>query len=161
MAGIASVVLAHIGKIPVEEWLPFVVPFVALFIYVRRKERRRRAAMAKLPETSSWLDEAAVARVRQAWQDGDYRGVGEEHLPLLYPPGPDGLSVAEIAARTDTDAGRVERLLDALEEHEYVHLEVDDGGSPMRAMLTVKGYGLVGATEDALLEASMHTRAPG
>jgi hypothetical protein len=42
-----------------------------------------------------------------------------------------------------------------------VHLEVDDGGSPMRAMLTVKGYGLVGATEDALLEASMHTRAPG
>jgi hypothetical protein len=160
MTGVAHVVLGHIGKIPVEEWLPFAVPIVALVIYFRRKERRRRAAVASLPEASSALDDAAVVRVLAAWRDAGYAGVTAEHLPLLYPPGPDGMSVDEIAARTRADAHEVERLLDELEEHEYVELELHDDGGQVRALLTLRGYGLVGATEDALLSASSPTRAP-
>jgi hypothetical protein len=160
MADVFSAALGHIGKIPVEEWLPFLVPFVALFIYFRRKERRRRAAIAKLPETSSSLDEATVARVLAAWSEGGYAGVSVEHLAMLYPPGPDGMSVQEIAAHTHADPELVERLLDQLEEHEYVELEVDDERAGARALLTLKGYALVGATEDAVIGTSSWTRAP-
>lgn len=51
-------VIAHIGNIPVEEWLPFVVPVVALYLYGRRKDRHRRNEVERLPEAGELLERA-------------------------------------------------------------------------------------------------------
>ncbi len=153
IGGAGSTVVAHIGGIPVEEWAPFVVPALALFIYVRRKDRRRRRAVARLPESSATLDADTVRQVLEAWAAEGYRDVGEAQLALLYPPGPDGMSVAELAARTNTPAADVDRLLAKLEEGEYLTLEEGEEAAGARALLTLKGYGLVHATEDALVGA--------
>lgn len=156
----ATGVLAHIGGLPVEEWAPFVVPALALFIYVRRKDRDRRRAVAELPSSSAALDARTVESVVEAWAAAGYRDVGAEELPLLYPPGPDGMSVGEIAARTGTPAAAVERLLARLEEHEYLDLRAGEDANEMQALLTLKGYGLVHATEDALVSAIAAAGAP-
>jgi hypothetical protein len=150
---------AHIGNIPVEEWLPFVVPIVALYIYGRRRERRRRREIAHIPDRSDALEEAVVRRIVAGWRDAKYEGVTAEHLPLLYPPGPDGLSVPELAARTDGAAHTVQGLLEQLEEAEYLYLDPEPGGQELRASLTVRGFGLVDATEDCLLTA-LREQAP-
>jgi DNA-binding transcriptional ArsR family regulator len=146
--------LAHIGNIPVEEWLPFLVPIIGLYIYGRRKDRRRRAAVSRLPDASERLDERTIKQILADLSKAKHDDVSAEHLPLLYPPGPDGLSAAELAERTDSDPATVERLLEDLEDHEY--LDVDGGDSPegRRAWLTFKGYELVDATEVALLAAA-------
>jgi hypothetical protein len=146
-------VLAHIGNIPVQESLPFLVPIVALFIVIRRKERRRRRVVATLPPTSAALDGAAVQRVLEAWAAADYEGVSREHLAMLYPPGPDGMSIAEIAERTGSTDETVQALLDGLQEHDYLDVDAGAADEPARALLTLKGYGLVNATEDALVSA--------
>ncbi len=156
----STYVLAHIGKIPVEEWLPFVVPIVALYIYFRRKERRRRKAVAVLPATSDSLDEATVNRILDEWRAASYGDVSPEHLPLLYPPGPDGMSVTELADRTHSSPETVELLLQQLEEREYLDLEGGTEPNGPRALLTLKGYGLVDATESALLTALAEGSAP-
>ena len=145
--------LAHIGNIPVEEWLPFVVPIVALYLYGRHRERRRRREVAEIPETSNGLDAAVVGRILAGWQEASYEDVTREHLPLLYPPGPDGLSVAELASRTANSEKVVQRLLEELEEGDYLHLDPEPQSGGLQASLTVKGYGLVDATEDSLLTA--------
>jgi hypothetical protein len=145
--------LAHIGNIPVEEWLPFVVPIVALYVYGRRRERRRRREVAKIPEVSSDLDPAVIARIAAGWRDAKYEHITREHLALLYPPGPDGYSVAELAVRTDRDEETVQRLLEQLEEGEYLFLDLEPGTDRFVVSLTVKGFGLVDATEDFLLTA--------
>jgi hypothetical protein len=144
--------LAHIGNIPVEESLPFLIPIVGLFIYIRRKEGRRRRGVAALPPASALLDPAIVQRVMDAWAGGGYDGVSAAHLPLLYPPGPDGLSAAELAELTGSARESVAALLDELEAHEYLDLDAGDGSE--RALLTLKGFGLVHATEDALVSAA-------
>lgn len=141
-------VSAHIGNVPVEEWLPFLVPIVALYIYGRRKERRRRARAGRLPAPDERLDDATAERVLSELAAADHRAISREQLPLLVPPGPDAMSAAELAPRVGAPAAAVERLLAELEAHEY--LELDGDG---RAWLTFRGYELLDATESALLEA--------
>jgi hypothetical protein len=154
MTGPAAVAqLAHIGNVPVEEWLPFLVPIVALYIYGRRRERRRRREVGRIPVSSEALDETVVARIVASWQRGNYEDVTAEHLALLYPPGPDGLSVAELADRTAQQAETVQRLLEQLEHAEYLHLDFESESQVLQASLTLKGFGLVDATEDYLLSA--------
>jgi hypothetical protein len=152
--------LAHIGNVPVEEWLPFLVPIIALYLYGRRRERRRRAAVSGLPEPSDALDEGTIAAVLTGWRTAGYEGLGSEHLALLYPPGPDGMSVEELVQRTHRDTVTVERLLDEMEELEYVELDLPHGAEGRRAWLTLSGHGLVDATEDALLRALAHAPRP-
>jgi hypothetical protein len=149
--------LAHIGNVPVEEWLPFVVPIVALYVYGRRRERRRRAEVGRIPASSGQLDDAVVARIAEEWRKRDYAGVTAEHLGLLYPPGPDGRTVKELATTTHADPAYVLSLLEQLEGGDYLLLE----GEPpdLRTSLTVKGYGLVDATEDSLLSALRSVRS--
>jgi DNA-binding transcriptional ArsR family regulator len=148
--------LAHIGNIPVEEWLPFLVPIIGLYVYGRRKERRRRAAVGRLPDAREGLDERTIEQIVADLSRAKHTDVSPEHLPLLYPPGPDGLSAAELAERTNSDPAAVERLLEDLEEHEYLDLDSGDSDEDRRAWLTFKGYELVDATEVALLDAQQH-----
>jgi DNA-binding transcriptional ArsR family regulator len=146
-------VVAHIGNIPVEEWLPFVVPFLALFIYGRRRERRRRSAVAKLPAPGELLDERVLGRVLERLREGGHGDVAARHVALLYPPGPDGMTVEQLASHGHTDPDTVRLLLEELEELGYVELEDRDRPEP-RAALTIEGYDLVNATEAALIDAA-------
>jgi IclR helix-turn-helix domain len=148
--------LAHIGNIPVEEWLPFLVPIIGLYIYGRRKERRRHAAVGRLPDAREGLDERTIEQIVADLSRAKHTDVSPEHLPLLYPPGPDGLSAVELAERTNSDPASVERLLEDLEDHEYLELDSGDGDEDRRAWLTFKGYELLDATEVALLDAQQH-----
>jgi DNA-binding MarR family transcriptional regulator len=152
-------VLAHFGKIPVEEWLPFVVPVVALCLYVRRKERRRREAVQRLPGVSEPLDESTVGRILALWSSAKFEGVSREHLPLLYPPGPDGATAAELAGRIRADPATVKRQLEDLADLGYVELEGPEDPEEPRAWLTAEGMDLLNVTENALL-APVPTRKP-
>jgi DNA-binding MarR family transcriptional regulator len=145
-------VLAHIGNIPVEEWVPFVAPVVILYLYGRRSRRRRQAEVARLPEAISALDEQTVADVLDAWSE-KHGDLSRELLPLVYPPGPDGLTTGELAERVHAEPATVLRQLEELEDLDY--LELDDGQAPMerRAWLTFRGHELVEETESALLAA--------
>jgi hypothetical protein len=149
--------LAHIGNIPVEEWVPFLAPIVALYVYGRRRERRRRSEVGRIPASSGQLDAAVVARIAEEWRKREYEGVTTEHLGLLYPPGPDGRTVKELASTTHADPAHVLGLLEELEVGDYLLLE----GEPpdLQTSLTVKGYGLVDATEDSLLTALRSVRS--
>jgi hypothetical protein len=151
--------LAHIAGIPVQEWSPFIVPLVALYFYGRHREHRRREEVAEIPERSESLHPQVVEQIVAGWRDARYEAVTTEHLPLLYPPGPDGLSVAELAQRTARDEATVTQLLEQLERAEYLDLfpEAESGG--MQASLTLRGYGLVDQTEDSLLGA-LRKRGP-
>ena len=75
------------------------------------------------------------------------------HVPLFYPPGPDGLSAGELAARTGQAAATVERLLAELHEHGYVELDGPEGPE-QQASLTLEGYDLLDVAEGVLLEAA-------
>jgi hypothetical protein len=151
--------IAHIGNVPVEETLPFLVPIVALYVYGRRRERRRRDAVRDLPAAGEPLNDDTVARVLAAWSAADHRDVSREHLPVLYPPGPDGMSASELAERGGCEPASVELLLEELADMEYLELEHREGFPERRAWLTFKGYELVHATETALLSAIDHTSA--
>jgi DNA-binding transcriptional ArsR family regulator len=142
--------LAHIGNIPVEEWLPFLVPVIALYLFGRRRERRRRAEVEQLPPVEQLLDAPTAERVVATLRAARHGDAAAKYLPLLYPPGPDGMTVAELAAHAHVGPERVERLLDELEELGYVELE-GDAGTGQRVGLTLEGYGLVSATEAALV----------
>lgn len=145
--------LAHIGNIPIEEWLPFVVPIVLLLLYGRRRERRRRGAVARLPAPEELLDGPVRRRVLAAWEQAGLGGLGDEHIRLLYPPGPDGLSAAEIAERCGCAPEEADRLLDSLEEEGYAELEEREGYEGRRAWMTFEGFRLMDVTEQALLAA--------
>lgn len=151
-------VIAHIGNIPVEEWLPFVAPVVAVYLFVRRQERRRREAVQRLPAARELLDEPTVARVLERLSDCDHGDARARHLPVLYPPGPDGLTATALANRTHCDTPTVERLLVELEDLGYLELEGEDGGAE-KALLTVEGHDLVNLVEQELL-AVAHEREP-
>jgi hypothetical protein len=148
--------LAHIGNIPVEEWLPFLVPIIGLYIYGRRKDRGRRRAVERLQGAREPLDEHTIDHVVADLSKAKHDNVAPAHLPLLYPPGPDGLSAAELAERTNSDPAVVERLLEELEDLGYLDLDSGEGFEDRRAWLTFKGYELVDATEAALLDAAQH-----
>ena len=152
-------VLAHIANIPVEEWLPFVAPVVALYVYGRRRERKRREAVEELPEAKELLDTDIVELVLARWREGKHGDAAARHLPLLYPPGPDGVTVAQLAERCDSDADTVEGLLAELAELGYVDLEGAPGPEQV-VWLTIEGYEIVSATESVLLASAQERRSP-
>jgi DNA-binding MarR family transcriptional regulator len=147
-------ITAHIGNIPVEEWLPFTVPVIGLYLYGRHRDRRRRAAIGALPAASDALDDDLIKRVLARWSAADHRELSPDQVPLLYPPGPDGVTAAELASRIHRDPLTVNRLLEELEDLGYVESDAEGDTAERRAWLTVEGYDLVKLTEDALLAAS-------
>jgi hypothetical protein len=150
---------AHIGNVPVEEWLPFTVPVIALYLYGRHRGRRRREAVERLPDAREMLDEETVELVLARWAKSRHKDLSADYLPLLYPPGPDGMTAAELVDRAHSDRVTVGRLLAELEERGYVELEGYDGPQ-RRVWLTVEGYDLVNVTESALLAAAPASSEP-
>jgi IclR helix-turn-helix domain len=146
-------VLAHIGNIPVEEWLPFVAPVVVLYLIGRRRSRHRRREVQQLPEAAALLDERTTARVVAEWAKGRHEGAAARHVALMYPPGPDGLGAAELASRTGQDVAAVERLLAELHELGYAELD-GPPGPEQEVSLTLEGYDLLDVAESVLLEAA-------
>ena len=78
-------VVAHIAGIPVEEWAPYVVPVLGLWLYGRRRDRRRRAAVERMPDPAQALDEDTVSRVLERWTRAKHPGLGPAHVPLRWP----------------------------------------------------------------------------
>jgi hypothetical protein len=147
--------LAHIGNVPVEEWAPFLVPVIALWLYGRRQGRRRREAVKLMPDPRELLDEGTIERVVAKWSAEKHGGVSAEHVPLMYPPGPDGMTAPELASRIHSDPGSVERLLEELGELGY--LDLGEGGEALderRVWLTVEGFDLLHDAESVLFAAS-------
>jgi DNA-binding transcriptional ArsR family regulator len=147
-------VIAHIGNIPVEEWAPFLVPVLGLYIYGRHKSRRRREAVKRLPDPSEPLDEATVKLVVDRWARAKRGDLSPAYLPLLYPPGPDGMSARELAERIHADRATVESLLEELEDLGYLELDGREESGGPRVSLTFEGYDLLYETEGALLSRS-------
>jgi DNA-binding transcriptional ArsR family regulator len=145
-------VIAHIGNIPVEEWLPFLVPLLALYVYGRRSGKRRGAAVRRLPGPTTPLDKRTLDLIRARWDAAGHAEVAQEQLPILYPPGPDGLTVSQLAARIDADRASVRRRLDDLADLGYVELDPGDGDDEPEAWLTAAGLDLTRLTEDVLLD---------
>ena len=145
---------AHIGNVPVEEWLPFVAPVAALYLYGRHRERRRRERVRHFLDAGGPLDDSTVAAVLAEWSAADHKEVSIDHLPLLYPPGPDGVTAAELANRIHRDRDAVRQLLEDLAELGYLELAVEKDIDEPRAWLTAEGSDLVNMTEDTLLAAS-------
>lgn len=143
-------VIAHIGNIPVEEWAPFLVPLAALYLYGRHRNRRHREAIQRLPDASA-LDAATTGHVLARWAKANHTNLAPEYLPLLYPPGPEGMTAGELAKRIQSDPATVERQLEALEDLGYLELKRRDDSDAARAWLTIKGYDLLDETETALL----------
>jgi hypothetical protein len=152
------VVIAHIGNIPVEEWLPFLVPLLVLYVYGRRHGKRRRDAVRRLPRPTEPLDERTVDLAR--WKAAGHDGVSREQLPILYPPGPDGVTVAQLARRIESDVASVRRRLEDLADLGYVDLESSADVREPEAWLTPAGIDLTRVTEDVLL-ASLGGAADG
>jgi hypothetical protein len=144
-------VIAHVGNIPVEEWLPFLIPVLALYLYGRRRERRRREAVGRLAGPAEALDATTVGIVTSLWAKAGRVGLGPAHISLLYPPGPDGMSAAELAERAHRERGAVVCLLEELEDLGYVELETRENEDEPRAWLTVEGCTLQYETEDVLI----------
>lgn len=144
-------VIAHIGNIPVEEYAGFVVPVIALYVYGRAWSRRRRRKLASLPPQSQALDERTVDVVLARWAEDKHGELGRELVALMYPPGPDGITAAELAQRIGADRAGVEKGLAELAELGY--LESDLGETQQRLSLTAEGIHLLNITEDALLSA--------
>jgi hypothetical protein len=152
--------IAHIGKVPVEEWLPFLFPIIALYIYGRHWSRRRREEVRRLPGAGEPLDDDTGGLVVSEWARAHHPEVSRAHLPLLYPPGPDGRTAAELADLARSDPMTVKQLLEELQELGYLDLEERPPLDGERAWLTDEGYDLVNVTEDALLAAARARRPP-
>jgi DNA-binding transcriptional ArsR family regulator len=144
-------VIAHIGNVPVEEWLPFLVPVIALYVYGRHRDRRRTGAVESLPQPAQALDAAATQRVLAEWRSAGHDGPAAEHVALFYPPGPEEMTAAQLALRLGAEAPDVQRLLDSLEELGYVELEAGPDAGQRRVWLTLSGYDLLLVTETTLL----------
>lgn len=150
-------VIAHIGKIPVEEYAGFVVPVIALYAYGRAWSRRHRRKLAGLPPPQA-LDEQTVQLVLARWAEDKHGELGPELVALMYPPGPDGSTAAELAQRVGAERASVERGVAELAELGY--LESDLGEGEQRLSLTAEGIHLLNITEDALLSAFADAAAP-
>lgn len=151
-------VIAHIGKIPVEEYAGFVVPVIALYAYGRAWSRRHRRKLARLPPASQALDERTVQLVLARWAEDKQGELGPELVALMYPPGPDGVTVAELARRIGAEHASVERGVAELTELGY--LESDLGEGEQCLSLTAEGIHLLNITEDALLAAFADAATP-
>jgi DNA-binding transcriptional ArsR family regulator len=142
--------LAHIGNVPVEEWLPFLVPVVALYLYGRHRDRRRRAAPAELPGSGEPLSESSARQVLAQWSAAEHEGLQAEDVALFCPPGPEGLTAAELGERADAEPAALEAQLARLEGLGYVELEQKGEPERRRVWLTLAGYDLVVIAESAL-----------
>jgi hypothetical protein len=151
-------VIAHIGKIPVEEYAGFVVPVIALYAYGRAWSRRHRRKLASLPPASQALDERTVQYVLACWAEDKHGELGRELVRLMYPPGPEGATAVELAQRIGADRASVARGVAELAELGY--LESDPGEGEQRLSLTAEGIHLLNVTEDALLAAFADAAAP-
>lgn len=147
----APTVIAHIGGIPVEEWAPFLVPVLALYFWGRRANRRHRAQVERLPDLAGGLDVETTDRVLAQWSQARHQELSAEFVPLLYPPGPEGLTAAEIAERIRADAAIVQDQLEQLEQLGYVELRLAEDDDEPRVWLTIKGFDLLDRTETALI----------
>jgi DNA-binding transcriptional ArsR family regulator len=145
----ATLVIAHIGKIPVEEYAGFVVPVIVLYAYGKSWSRRQRKKVARLPGPAEALDDKTVEFVLSRWAAAKHGEVAREQLPLMYPPGPDGITASELAERIGADPPSVTRRLEDLADLGYV--EYDSDTSEQRLWLTVEGINLLNITEEALL----------
>ena len=141
------VVLAHIGNIPVEEWLPFVAPVVVLYLVGRRMTRARQRDVARVMAEES-LDEPTIEEILERWRRRRPNELSTDHVPVFCPPGPEGSTARELAARLGTDPQRTALLLDELEELGYVERDGGDGS----LWLTIEGYDLLNDAESVLLE---------
>lgn len=146
---------AHLAGIPVEEWLPFVAPVVVLYLLGRRTMRRREREVRRIPSASELLDERAVERVLGRWGQTRHRDLAARHVPIFYPPGPDGLTRAELSQHADSSPEQLAPLLDELGDLGY--LEHEDAGG--KVWLTVEGYDALGEAESVLLEAAREREA--
>jgi hypothetical protein len=150
----AMPLIAHIGNVPVEEWLPFLFPVLALYLYGRHWNHRRRQAVNRLPGADQPLDESSARLLISEWAKADHGEVSREHLPVLYPPGPDGATAAELASSANSDRVTMERLLVDLQELGYLDFEEREQRDGRRVWLTAEGYDLVNVTEQTLLAAA-------
>ena len=81
-------------------------------------------------------------------------------MPLVYPPGPEGMTPAELASRIHREPAAIEQLLEDLEELGYLDLEPAEDPKARRVWLTLQGHALVALTEDELLaQANLVTEA--
>jgi len=144
-------VIAHIGKIPVEEYAGFIVPVIALYAYGRSWSRRHGRKLARLPAPAQALDEPTVEFVLVRWAEAKHGELGRELVPLMYPPGPDGVTASELAERIGADRLSVARWLQELAELGYVEYDPDEDEQVLS--LTAEGIHLLNITEDALLTA--------
>ncbi len=152
-------VIAHIGNIPVQESLPFLVPIIALALFVWRKERQRREELERLPDAEELLDERTIELVLARWAESRHEELGARHIPILYPPGPDEATATQLAGRANCDTDTIQRLLSELEELGYVEIEGYDGPD-QSVNLTIEGHDLVNATEAVLLDAARARYSP-
>ena len=150
-------IVAHIGNVPVEEWLPFLVPVVAVYLWSRHKTRRERDNLAPTEKQRRRAEEGRAALVIAHWRAAGYRELGESHVPLLAPPGPQGRNAAELAARTGSSELEVRDLLDELDELGIVELRPAEDGD--RVTLTALGEELVDEAAHALAEPAPPAKA--
>lgn len=141
-------VLAHIGNIPVEEWLPFVAPVVVVYFVARSRRRRRAKEIAQIPEAAQLLDERTVKRVVEHWAQTRHHDLAARHVAVFYPPGPDGRTPEELAEQIGSDADSIAHLLDELEDLGY--LERETGDEPL--WLSTEGFDALSEAESVLLE---------
>ena len=150
-------VIAHIGKIPVEEYAGFVVPVIALYAYGRAWSRRHRRKLASLPPPSQGIDERTVQLVLARWAEDKHGELGPELVALMYPPGPDDMTASELAQRIGAERASVERGVAELAELGYLESDLGEGE---RLSLTAEGIHLLNITEDALLSAFAEAATP-
>jgi DNA-binding MarR family transcriptional regulator len=143
---------AHIGGIPIEEWLPFLVPVIAIYVYVRRRERRRRAEVQRVLDAGGALSDDLIERILGEWRAQRHDELTAEHVRLMAPPGPNGASAAEIAGRMHRDERAVARLLGDLVELGYVEEEAP-AERETKVWLTADGFALAHMVERAVLAA--------
>jgi len=146
-----AVVLAHIGNIPVEEWLPFVVPVVVLYLLGRRMTRNREREVAQVM-AEELLDERTVGEILERWRHKRPNELSSRYVPIFWPPGPEGSTPGELAKRLGYDLETLEAMLGELEELGYIERDGGDG----TLWLTIEGYDLMNDAESVLLE---HSRA--
>ena len=139
--------LAHIGNIPVEEWLPFVAPVVVLYLLGRRMTKARERDVVRVMAEER-LDQSTTEEILERWRRRRSNELSIEHVPVFYPPGPEGSTVPELAGRLGSDAPATGALVSELEELGYVECDGGDG----TLWLTVEGYDLLNDAESVLLQ---------
>jgi IclR helix-turn-helix domain len=149
--------IAHIGGIPVEEWLPFVVPVLAIYVYIRRRERKRRAEVQRVVQAGREIDEPLVGEILAEWSAANHGELTAEHVRMLAPPGLNGASAPELAARAGCAEETTRGLVADLEELGYVERD-GAGADDERVWLTAEGYELANIAERAVLSAFAHER---